>query len=175
MADPLTTGISNYVHSMTAQAVQVSQQSVRQRIAEFAKWACSSSVEPFIHYQETRPIPLAQARTRKLPFTTDCSGFATMCCYAAGAPDPNGMAYNGQGYTGTMLKHLPHIPSNEAQAGDLIVYGGSTGHHVVVIVEPGPDPLVVSHGTERGPLLIKHSQESAAQKNYAGVTFLRTV
>ncbi|MHB8469552.1 MAG: Hint domain-containing protein [Gaiellaceae bacterium] len=45
---------------------------------------------------EMRPIPLA----RTLPLTTDCSGFVTLCYHLAGAPDPNGRGYDGQGWTG---------------------------------------------------------------------------
>jgi len=148
---------------------------VRHKIVDFAKWACRSGVEPFWHYQQIRPIPLHLARTRKLPVRTDCSGFATMCCYAAGAPDPNGLAYDGAGYTGTLLKHLKHIEQAHAQPGDLIVYGSGTGHHVVVIVEAGADPLVASHGSERGPNIVRHSDELKWQLRTPGVTFLQTV
>ena len=55
-----------------------------------------------IHYRESRPIP-ALDRPRSLPLETDCSGFATLCYSWAGAPDPNGNGFSGEGYTGTML------------------------------------------------------------------------
>lgn len=147
---------------------------IRSAVVAYARWACSSSVEPFWHYRQSRPIPLAQGKARKLPITTDCSGFATICAYQAGAPDPNGLKYNGQGYTGTLLQHLKHTTLAAAQPGDLIVYGAAAGrgHHVVVIVEAGPDPLVASHGTERGPLLLRHSQELRYQAKFPGVAVL---
>ena len=83
--------------------------------------------------------------------TTDCSGLATCCYFRAGAPDPNGLDYNGQGFTGTMLNHLPPIPLNRAQGGDLAVFGAFPGHHVVVLLTGGEDPMCVSHGGEGDP------------------------
>lgn len=162
------------VTAVTAKASKATQDAIRAKIVDYARYACGETVEPFWHYQQTRPIPLQLAKTRKLPVTTDCSGFATMCCYQAGAPDPNGLAYNGQGYTGTMLNHLKKIPLAAAQPGDLIVYGAAAGHghHVVVIVEAGPDPLVASHGMERGPMLLRHSRELKYQAKFPGVAVL---
>ena len=71
--------------------------------------------------------------------------------------------------------HLKHIDQAHAKPGDLIVYGHGTGHHVVVIVEAGTDPLVASHGSERGPNLVRHSDETRWQIKTPGVTFLQTV
>ena len=48
-----------------------------------------------IFYEEIRPYPLTPPRT--LPFTTDCSGFATMMARWRGAADPNGFGFNGYG------------------------------------------------------------------------------
>ena len=64
---------------------------VRRKIVAAARWGIAN--EPRIHYGEIRPIPLG----RTLPLTTDCSGFVTICYYLAGAPDPNGLGYSGQG------------------------------------------------------------------------------
>ena len=52
----------------------------------------------------------------------------------------------------TMLAHLKPITADKAQPGDLVVFGGDPGdQHVVVIVEPGADPTVTSHGSESAP------------------------
>lgn len=120
---------------------------VRERIVAQALWGAAH--EPDIHYAETRPIPLAAWRAGRLPLTTDCSGFATCCYYAAGAPDPNGSGYDGQGYTGTLLSHGHAIPLADACPGDLAVFGASPGVHVVVVTDHGH--TCVSHGTEAGP------------------------
>lgn len=130
---------------------------VRQKIVTAARWGIAN--EPRIHYGEVRPIPLAAA----LPLTTDCSGFVTICFFLAGAPDPNGRNYDGSGYTGTMLGHLRRIEPGEVRRGDLAVWGDYPGRHVALVLEPGDDPLLCSHGSERGPLEIRFSDECAYQ------------
>jgi hypothetical protein len=130
---------------------------VRQKIVAAARWGIAN--ESRIHYGQIRPIPLS----RTLPLTTDCSGFVTVCYYLAGAPDPNGRGYDGQGYTGTLLEHLAPIDSWDARRGDVIVWGAYPGRHCAIILEPGEDPLLASHGAERGPRAIRFSEECAYQ------------
>jgi hypothetical protein len=105
---------------------------VRQKIVTAARWGIAH--EPQIHYGEIRPVPLG----RTLPLTTDCSGFVTLCYFLAGALDPNGLDYSGEGWTGTLLGHLDEI-------------------------EQGDDPLLCSHGQERGPLAVRFSDEDRWQ------------
>ncbi|HVH52092.1 MAG TPA: hypothetical protein VM690_08090, partial [Gaiellaceae bacterium] len=88
---------------------------VRQAIVAAARWGIRN--EPLIHYAEVRPIPLA----RRLPITTDCSGFVTLCYFLAGAPDPNGREYDGEGWTGTLLRHMTHV--EEPRAADCVRRG----------------------------------------------------
>ena len=126
---------------------------VRRKIVTAARWGIAH--EPQIHYGEIRPIPLA----RTLPLTTDCSGFVTLCYFLAGAPDPNGLDYSGQGWTGTLLRHLEHIPRADAKPGDLVVWGAYPGRHVAIVLEGGDDPVLASHGQERGPLAVRYSVE----------------
>jgi cell wall-associated NlpC family hydrolase len=130
---------------------------VRQKIVAAARWGIAN--EPRIHYGEIRPIPLG----RRLPLTTDCSGFVTVCYYLAGAPDPNGRGYDGSGYTGTLLGWLRAIAPLDAKLGDLVVWGTYPGRHVALVLEPGGDPLLCSHGQERGPFAIRYSDECAFQ------------
>jgi hypothetical protein len=131
--------------------------SVRAEIVGIARWGIRN--EPRIHYAPVRPIPLR----RELPLATDCSGFATLCYFLAGAPDPNGLDYIGQGYTGTLLRHLPHVGLEAARPGDIVVWGRYPGRHCAVVLEAGEDPLLASHGQERGPLEIRFSDEQRAQ------------
>jgi cell wall-associated NlpC family hydrolase len=70
-----------------------------------------------------------------------------------------------------MLDACAHISQAHAEPGDLIVFGSGTGTHVVIIVGTGSDPDVVSHGQERGPLLIPLSKERAFHAGEA-LTFL---
>jgi hypothetical protein len=108
---------------------------------------------------QTRPMPLR----RTLPLATDCSGFATLCYYLAGAPDPNGLGYIGQGYTGNLLRHLPQVEKEHVRPGDIVVWGQYPGRHCAVALEAGEDPLLASHGQERGPVEIRFSEEQRSQ------------
>jgi cell wall-associated NlpC family hydrolase len=132
---------------------------LREKIVAAARWGIAN--EPRIHYGEVRPMPLA----RTLPLTTDCSGFVTLCYYLAGAPDPNGLGYDGQGWTGTLLEHLPVAAA--VRRGDIVVFGAYPGRHCCIVLEPGGDPLLCSHGWERGPLAIRFSAEAAIQRSPA--------
>lgn len=137
---------------------------LREQIVANAQWGIEN--EPQIHYQELRPID-GLHEPRKLPLTTDCSGFSTLCYAWAGAPDPNGLGYSGEGWTGTMLQHMKAIAAEAVQPGDLVVWGPPPGHHVALVLEPGPDPLVCSHGQESGPTAERFSVESAYQPSPA--------
>ena len=62
-----------------------------------------------------------------VPSYEDCSSFATWCYWTADAPDPNGLGYNGSGYTGTQVQHGHQVdvsrhrvgPGDTLQAGQL--------------------------------------------------------
>jgi hypothetical protein len=130
---------------------------VREKIVTAARWGIEH--EPEIHYGEIRPIPL----NRRLPLTTDCSGFVTLCYFLAGAPDPNGSHYSGYGWTGTMLRHLTAIGPVDARKGDVVVWGRYPGRHCAIVLEADDDPLLCSHGQERGPIAIRFSAECRYQ------------
>lgn len=112
---------------------------------------------PDVGYAEVRPMRtrhLTQSRLtidlqHGVPVTMDCSESVTLICRLAGLKDPNGLAYDGYGYTGTMLEHLPHFTDyHELHKGSLIVYGAGTGTHVVMVVAPNDhNPEVYSHGS----------------------------
>ena len=130
---------------------------LREKIVTAAWWGIEHELE--IHYGETRPIPLG----RRLPLTTDCSGFVTLCYYLAGAPDPNGSRYSGYGWTGTLLRHLTAIGPVDARKGDIVVWGAYPGRHCAIVLEADDDPLLCSHGQERGPIAIRFSAECRYQ------------
>lgn len=147
---------------------------LRAAIVAFCRWSIAN--EPRWHYAQARPMERLKtpAQLKVLPRDADCSEHATDAYAYAGAPDPNGAGFNGTGFTGSMLAHCRHIAQSAAKAGDLAVFGPGSGHHVVVLLEAGTansgDPLVCSHGQERGPIAIYLSQEAAAQP--VPVTFL---
>ena len=134
---------------------------LRQKIVAAARWGIET--EPRIHYGEVRPFPLS----RSLPLTTDCSGFVTLCYYLAGAPDPNGLGYSGQGWTGTLLTHLRR--TERPRAGDVVVWGVYPGRHCALVLEPGDDPLLCSHGQEHGPIAIRYGDECDVQRGRPAV------
>jgi len=140
-----------------------------------AEWAIHNA--PSIGYLEARPMPIHIA-AHHLPFTTDCSGFVTMMAKWGGAPDPNGLGYDGYGFTGTLLDNLPHIDRQHAKRGDLVVYGDGTGDHVVMLLQNvanHPDPTVASHGEESGPTRYLLSTETAFFLAGTHMRFLRMV
>ncbi|MGN6379590.1 MAG: hypothetical protein ACTHNU_11615 [Gaiellales bacterium] len=139
-----------------------------------AHWAVAHAER--IHYAEIRPIPHRRFHRHRLPLTTDCSGFVTSCYFAAGASDPNGLAFNGEGYTGTLLSNLPHIHPEQGQPGDLVVFGTYPGMHVVMLLHTDEFGgwIVASHGQERGPLQLPLADEMAGFPDRE-ITWLRGV
>lgn len=133
-----------------------------------------------VHYAEIRPMSTAAIHTlsdlhhrveSEHGITMDCSESVTLICKLAGLKDPNGLGYDGQGYTGTLLSHLPHYYHPEsARTGALVVFGAAPGHHVAMVREPGSDPLLWSHGQESDPRTIRLSLERLGQPS--PVTFL---
>lgn len=114
-----------------------------------------------IHYTQT-PSRMYGVRHRikppNVPYYEDCSSFATWCYWVAGASDPNGLRYNGQGYTGTLIHTGRRISSTQMRPGDLVFYGHyAVPSHVAIYVGSG---RVVSHGSEVGPLLIRWNYRS---------------
>lgn len=131
--------------------------SVRDGIVKWARWGAAH--EPQIHYtMSPARDDWLSGKPGALPLSTDCSGFVTLCYRWAGANDPNGLGYRMLGYTGTLLDHAAktgHVITDVSLAlpGDPIVIGPGTGDHVVLVVEQGADPVVVSHGWEGGPVI----------------------
>lgn len=133
----------------------------RHKIAAIAQWGIHN--EPSIHYAQSRPIDGIN-HPYQLPLDTDCSGFVTLCYKWAGAPDPNGRSFDGQGYTGTLLQHMKPIMKSQAKIGDVVVWGAFPGHHTALIIGgPHDDPLLCSHGQEAGPVPIHYVVESKFQ------------
>ena len=135
--------------------------------------------EPQIHYAQVRPmrtVGLSEAQLRqrldaKGYISMDCSEAVTCLCKWAGLRDPNGNHYNGSGYTGTLLAHLPHYSDpRKAKVGALCVFGPGTGEHVAMVIEPGATPVMWSHGGESGPIRISFERERALHRRPA--TFL---
>lgn len=113
-----------------------------------------------IHYTQS-PRRMSGVRNHLLPpqfgAWEDCSSEATWIAYVmhraaqrfgGSFPDPNGLAYNGQGYTGTQTTHGVPVNAFSAPIGAFVFYGWPIGH---VAVKKRMD-RVMSMGSERGPL-----------------------
>ena len=130
--------------------------------------------EPRIHYRQHRPVQTAHLSSLHLlqqalylphGVTMDCSESVTLLCHVCGLDDPNGFDYDGTGYTGTLLHHLPHYTDpRKAKVGALVVFGPGSGHHVCMVRHTGADPVLFSHGSERGPIWIRLSDEKRYQR-----------
>jgi CHAP domain len=130
---------------------------------KFDEWkAKGSNLEaPFIYSEGSDRMSAIGIWPIKWPVHADCSAFVTWLHFLSGCPDPNGLNYNHEGYTGTLLNHNQHVALfkknaqgvevEQIQPGDLVVYGPGEGEHVAIIVEVnGPDILTVSHGGPTG-------------------------
>lgn len=103
----------------------------------------------------------------------DCSSSITGLYWLAGLPDPNGLGYNGYGYTGTMAAH-GRVVWQRGQSlgllrpGDLIFYGGGWPHHHVTMYLGGG--RVFSHGTNTGPfnLPVLYRVDAVGAHRYVG-------
>lgn len=143
------------------------RKAARERLVRWAKWGVAH--EPQIHYtmsgKRSDWMYAAKPHTvPNLPLSTDCSGFVTMCYLLAGLDDPNGLGYKRLGYTGTLLDHCRLVTRKSAMAGDLVVYGPETGHHVTIIIgKQKGNRIVVSHGQEAGPIIIGEQLEERYQ------------
>ena len=126
-----------------------------------------------VHYGQVRPMVSRAIHTlaalkrwllRRGGLTLDCSESVTLICHIAGLRDPNGLNYDGSGYTGTLLGYLEHYSDPaRAKTGALWVVGGGTGEHVCMVRHPDPtNPVLFSHGTEADPSYYTLDQLKAA-------------
>jgi lysozyme family protein len=142
------------------------EDAIRKAIVDWALWGVKNTAQIAYSQGSTRMSALSTAGS--LPLATDCSAFSTLCYAWAKAPNPNfDGPYNAAagGYTGTMLGHLKRIPRAAAKPGDLVVWTPpSDGSHVCVLVSTGSDPWLVSHGSDKGPIKIRFSDEDAWQR-----------
>lgn len=121
----------------------------RAQIVANAKWLIEHKGS--CTYAQIRPID-GEHQRHKLPLRFDCSGAATDCyAWADNVSDPNGERYNGLGFTGTLYQHMHHITAEEVKPGDIGIYGNYPGHHAVLALEHGPDPVVFSMGHQGDP------------------------
>jgi NlpC/P60 family len=112
-----------------------------------------------IHYTQG-PQRMFGVRNRirppRIPYFEDCSSFATWCFWLAGSDDPNGLRYNGFGYTGTLARQGLRAVG-PPRPGDLVFYGPYPHKHVAVYIGGN---RIISHGSESGPYLLQPNYRS---------------
>ena len=89
-------------------------------------------------------------------FEYDCSQVVEILWRVAGLRIPPALV---NGYTGTILELPIYDDPAKARIGAACVFGPGTGEHVSMVMEPGPDPLLWSHGFDGGPIKIRLSVE----------------
>jgi cell wall-associated NlpC family hydrolase len=150
------------------QSAAPAEDKIRAKIVEWALWGVANKDR--IAYSQGTSRLAALDKPGTLPLATDCSAFSTLCYAWAKAPNPNWPGpYKAEmgGYTGTMLNHCKHVPQSAAKPGDLVVWTPpATGQHVAMVAATGPDPWLVSHGSDSGPSKIRFSDEDAYQRQH---------
>lgn len=122
------------------------------------------------HYAQFRPcgstVTLDQAEHGTV--WADCSAGYAILCRLAGAPNPlHAGPFDGYGNTSSAWLHLDHITLEEAQLGDVVIYGPNGSHHIAAVREPGLDPLLWTDGSERAPEYVRYSTEQSWQPHPA--------
>lgn len=149
---------------------------VRQAILNECAWGVRNTAQ--IHYEQIRPTPNQRWKSHLLPITTDCSGSTEAIFFAAGAPDPSGLGYNGQGNTATLYGNAEHVPISDLIGGDMIVcFQGTETEHVYIVVErlAGGDLKLFSHGQESTPAFEKLSSVAAYWNSIGKMVGCRTL
>lgn len=145
----------------------------RKKIVEI--WNILHDYQHLIRYEQKRPMDvvfkyqsldaLLFDLRNNVDVWMDCSETVTLICKLAGLKDPNGLHYDGYGYTGTLLSNLPHYKDPaEARPGALAVLGPGTGDHVVQVIKAGKNPLVGSFGSDKTVKLVPLSVEQAIHR-----------
>jgi cell wall-associated NlpC family hydrolase len=99
---------------------------IRNKIIQMAQYIYAHRMATL--YSQARPFPLLHIGDPP-PHHLDCSGFFTLCHYAAGAKNPNieggvRLGWDGEGYTGTLQAGGERVPSvSYLRPGDAIFYG----------------------------------------------------
>jgi len=96
----------------------------------------------------------------QFPTEADCSSFATWCLWQVLGTGPDSVNGTGwqSGYTGTLAQHGHPVSAATAQPGDLVLYGNPIYHVAIVIGRQNGQLIVVSHGEESGPYIVKYNQ-----------------
>lgn len=121
-------------------------------------------------YAETRPM-VDMNNLEALDINEDCSTACTKDNKDGGLSDPNGLYFSGEGFTGTMLKHLRRISRHQVQIADKVVFvdpAEPEGHHVCTVLEllENGDMWLGSNGRPEAPEAVLLSVEATVQASF---------
>jgi peptidoglycan hydrolase-like protein with peptidoglycan-binding domain len=124
---------------------------IQDRIVAYCWWGYNN--RGAIGYSQFRPMSYLWDPWH-LPINEDCSTFTTKAYKEGGAKDPNGKAfnYNGYGNTGTQRNNGTRMRIEDCMPADLAHY--SSPDHVCVVVRGGSNAAVIGLGSPIGPLFL---------------------
>lgn len=137
---------------------------------------------PLVHYLARRPMKnerdhmgaVLRRFNQGIGMWMDCSEAYSFLAFTSGWRDPNGLAFDSWGNSGTMWHHLTHryTDPNAAHPGAACVFGDQGSEHVACVLQHDRhNPLMFSHGGESGPLAIRYEDEKRYHRGQP-VTFL---
>lgn len=133
----------------------------RTRFVALLEWGLAH--EPPIHYKQWRPIVYILRAIHYLPLYIDCSAIGILFAkWAKCKNDPSGYHFIGLGNTSSFLSHCRKISKAQLKAGDIVQFDNE---HATYVLNPTNDPLLFSHGMERGPIAIPLSEETKYHRN----------
>jgi len=139
----------------------------RPLVVTWANWlANNKTTHPALYSEGPDRMKAINQWPLVFPLTLDCSSFVTLVYNLSGCADPNGMNYDHEGYTGTLISHGTEIPLAQVQAGDIVIYGPGTGAHTAIVVQSGSNPLTVSMGQNGDPSFVHVSQDGRLPQRY---------
>jgi hypothetical protein len=116
-------------------------------------------------YRAVRPLYVPHMWTPGQHVTADCSkGVQYLVRWALG-PDPMGSGFGPYGNSQTICFHLHHLDHpSELQVGDPVTFGSWGNEHAAMVLEPGSDPLLWSHGHQGAPNSYRLSWDTRAHQ-----------
>ena len=129
---------------------------VRQDIVTWGLWGIIHNAR-FVYTEGGSRMKNVKHRPLIGKVSADCSAWITYCYSWAHAKDPNGLNFDGYGYTGTLLKNGKEITVDQAQAGDVVVFGPGDGVHTALLLSRGPNPWTSSMGQQGQPARVRVS------------------
>ena len=171
---PSLTMTTGRLRSTVARLTQAERKRARRRAVNAALLGYRNRAA--IHYTQSSArwsgIDNGQNAARgEFPRYADCSSFSTWCLWNAlqllyRKPDVVNGARWRAGYTGTQVAHGRRVSPSRMMLGDLVFYAGSgsTPTHVAIAVgKRDGRMMVVSHGSESGPLYVPWNYRRVVQ------------